>query len=183
VPFTQDWSFAVGGDRLYAGRGGTPEIRVYDRRGTLIRLIRWVAQPAPVTTSDRERYESVRLQLDERVRPGITAQVPALTAYTLPDTKPLFAQLIVDDDGCLWVRQYPELEELLDRGYGAMFAQQDRAWWLFAPSGRLLGSVTMPPRFTIKDIRNGVMVGLLVDDDDVVRLHLLPLKGEILNPR
>jgi hypothetical protein len=75
------------------------------------------------------------------------------------------------------------MEEGMDRAYGAAFAERDAEWWLFAPSGKLLGSVTTPRRFIVKDIRNGMMVGLLMDDDDVPRLHLLPVRREILNSR
>lgn len=180
VPFAEDWSFAVNGDRLYAGLSGTPEVRVHDRRGRMVRIIRWAAEPAPITGSDRERFETTRRQLDERIGPGASARVPSLSDFTLPATKPLYSELLVDDEGYLWVRKYPEDEETFERAYGPGFVAYDPEWWLFAPSGQLLGSVTTPRRFVIKDIRNGMVVGLRLDDDDVPHIYLVPMRRPAL---
>jgi hypothetical protein len=180
VPFGTAPAIATGGDRLFMARSDSPEVRVYDRGGQLVRIIRWKADPEPLTEQDRSRYESVRLDLDERVRPGTTNQVPTLADFRLPASKPIFSRLLVDDDGRLWVRKYPPGYEGFERAYGTAFADAEQAWWIFSPSGQLLGLGAMPRDVVIKDVRGGKVVGLRLDDDDVPHIWVAPLRAPAL---
>lgn len=182
VPFAERAVFAVAADRLYVGRTGTPEILVYDRRGRLVRIIRWAAKPEPITAADRSRYEEVRQQLDSRVRPGTTAQVPSLDAFDLPRRKPVFAGLIADDDGGLWVRKYPATWENFEQAYGPAFIDDPPEWWVFGPSGQLVGTVTTPRKLVVKDLRAGLLAGLTVTGDDLPVIHIAPLHETLMRP-
>ena len=60
----------------------------------------------------------------------------ARTEAALPDSFPHFSNLLVDDEGYLWVREYlPPV--VIDEG-------EIPRWFVFSPEGRLLGQVPNP---------------------------------------
>jgi hypothetical protein len=181
VPFADEPLVAVAQDRMYVGRTGRPEIRVYDRTGSLERIVRWPARGAPVTAKDRDDYEKARLGLDARLGKGYTAQTPALGGFRLPDTKPIYSQVLVDDRGQLWVRKVPENWEGLPRSSSPSLNQQPE-WWVFTAQGQLVGTVTMPPDVVVKEIRNGVVVGLRMDENNVPHMYLAPIRRDLVVP-
>jgi hypothetical protein len=181
VPFADEPLVAVAQDRMYVGRTGRAEIRVYDRTGRLERIVRWSARGAPVTAKDRDDYEKARLELDARLGKGHTDQTPALAGFRLPETKPLYSQILVDDQGTLWVRKVPEGWEGLPRSSSLTLNEQPE-WWVFAARGQLLGSVTMPSNVVVKEIRNGVAAGLRMDADGVPNIYSAPLRRDLVNP-
>jgi hypothetical protein len=180
IPFAPRPVFTLHGDQLLVGLGKSAEVRVFDSQARLTRILRWTAEPAPLSRSDRDHYEQLRLQLDERIGAGMTDRTPAIRKFSLPAMKPVYSAMRVDDDGRLWVRKYPDAWEGFERVHGPNLARQDPEWWIFAPSGRLLGSVTSPRNLRIMDMRGGMLLGLRSDSLNVPHLYVFPLMLERL---
>lgn len=161
-------------DALHVGRGDTAEVRTYDAAGRLRRIVRWAAEPSPVTDADRrlfaERHAAfVRRFPDERPIMGAVGRTPRA-----PGAKPYFTSLLADDRGHLWVRTYPAEStgwpQIVD------FEPDPAADWLvFDPDGRLLGTVRTPAGLRVIEVVDGHVVGVWRDADDVEHVHVYRL--------
>jgi hypothetical protein len=112
-------------------------------------------------------------------RNGVPAQaIPQLvSAVSFADYYPAFANLLSGPDGSLWVQHIRTAEEM--GGEGADFTAQDvgsPTWDVFDADGRLLGTVTFPPRFTAMRFYGDSVYGIWRDDMDVQ--HVMVLKRE-----
>lgn len=178
VPFSERPVAAVGGDLLYIGLGGAAEVRAYDLEGRLVRIYRWAAEGEELTAADRDRYETMRGQIDGIVGENASIDITPLSAFDLPTHKPVYTRLLVDDAGYLWVRKYPRNWEDFERISPAL-SEAESTWWIFAPSGRLLGTATTPRNFQIMDVRNGSVLGIRADSFNVPRPHVYPLSASL----
>jgi hypothetical protein len=128
--------WTVHGDRLYYADAQRFEVEVYGPDGGLERLIR-VNEAAP--SFDREAVfppsappePTGNPRMDEVMRVGHEARQKA----ELPDTFPSFSDMIVDEEGNIWVREYRPERVLDDPPW----------WWIFDPEGRLRWGVRSPP--------------------------------------
>jgi hypothetical protein len=179
VPFGPMATVTTSDDHVLAGQTDVPEIRIYGRHGGLERIVRWSATPERLTTADRKQYETLRLQLDTLVRRGTTAQTPSLEEFDLPVVKPLFVQVIADDEGFIWVRKYPKMWDGFERIDQTLNGFESE-WWLFAPSGELLGTVSVPRGIVVKDIRNGTILGVRPDRVSTLEVLVAPIRSEVL---
>lgn len=174
MPFGNKPSFATQGSRVHIGTGKAPEIRTHDRRGNLVRLLRWLAEPEPISEGDRARYHATRDRLIEQDGLDFWSGFRPMDEYTVR-VKPLFPRMFVDGDGRLWVQKYPgNWSEWVSR-YGLPPDAEPAVWWIFAPSGQLLGLGTTPAGLVVNDVRDGMLVGVARDEDDVEQIHLYPL--------
>ncbi len=174
MPFGNKPSFVTQGSRVYIGTGKVPEIQTHNRRGSLVRLVRWLAEPEPISEGDRARYHATRDMLIQRDGLDFWRGFRPMDEYTV-QVKPLFPRILVDGDGRLWVQKYPgNWSEWVYR-YGLPPGTEPAAWWIFAPSGQLLGLGTTPAGLVVNDVRNGMLVGVARDEDDVEQIHLYPL--------
>ncbi len=128
--------WAVHGDRFYYADAQRFEIMVFGPAGRLERRIRvnvpaqqyardvvYPPSPSPEPTGNP--------RMDQVMRVGWEARQNA----SLPDTFPSFSDMILDEEGNIWVRQYhPD---------GAVDSQP--WWWVFNPEGRLRWAVRSPP--------------------------------------
>lgn len=176
MPFGNMPSFAVADDRMYVGAGTVASVESYDRQGRLVRSLRWQAEREPLSEGDRARYHSTRDMLIERYGPNYRRGFRRMEEYPVR-LKPLYARMMVDGDDRLWVQQYPgNWAEWVGLSPG----REAEAWWIFAPSGQLLGVGTTPPGLVVHDVRNGMLVGVARDADDVEEVHLYPLTKEFM---
>jgi hypothetical protein len=180
VPFAPAASVVVARDHVVLGFGDTPELRWYDRSGNLRRVVRWHAERKPLSRPVREDYERLRLALDSLFRAGTTAQTPSLSEFRLPKAIPLFAGILADDKGRIWLRQYPPLWDGYERLDPSLNTFSNN-WWLFSETGELLGTVTTPARFVVKDIRAGHVLGLRVGETGLVRVTTAPLRSSLVD--
>ena len=71
---------------------------------------------------------------------------------------PRIQSMLLDDEGNLWVDEYRE-----------RFDTTPRASYVFAPDGRWLGTVQMPPHFELKAVSRGQALGVWKDPDTEVQ--------------
>lgn len=135
------------------------EIERVDVTGRRTGLLRVLGADRPATQSDVELYMRTAGDPDPaalRQRMSIFEDVP------LPERLPSFSHFVVDDLDRVWVAEYePDLS--------------GTQWTVFAGDGTLLGSVTVPERFTPFEMNEGSLLGVFRDDFDVPFVRRYPL--------
>lgn len=93
LPFGRDAFFALSReDLVYSGHNDSIEISVLSIDGNIRRQIATPHEPVPITAEERALALSVLPDLREELR------------SLLPDSKPAFLALLVDDAGRIWLR-------------------------------------------------------------------------------
>jgi hypothetical protein len=161
-PFQKKGALAVHGDEIFTGVGEPYQIEVRDAGGELRRIIRRDLSPRPLTEDlidsfrNPEPVEGEEGPWEEYIR--------ARQEFSYPSTIPLFSEIRVDREGCLWVRRiiWPE--------------EGDPLWDIFDPSGRLIASIRTPPDLEIHDIGRDFLLGVWTDEFDVEYLRMYSLR-------
>lgn len=194
LPWGARAAWAVGRDgeedRVYLTMADRPEVQVFDGGGRLVRILRWPAEAAPVTAADRALYAEKRDRWLEKY-PQVEEAIPELGGYaTVPSEKPVLLGLLVDDEGNLWARGYPDAAagrpDLYDYSDpDAPFRENPppgaapERWQVFDPDGRLLGTVEVPADLAVRTVHRNRLVGVWRDSLDVesVRFYRLRKPG------
>lgn len=151
---------AMGYGGMYFGSGKTYEIGWYNTRGNMKRLLRLPVPNPPLTDEERSAYESERRAEYARSTPVFRR---LLDMVELPETKPAYGRLIVDNEGNLWAAEYRRQRWEMDR------------WNVLAVDGRWLGAVDTPPGLLIYDIGSDYVLGVRRDDLEVEYVQLYGL--------
>lgn len=162
LPFGPETVAAAAGNLVYVGSGGRFEIRQYTESGRLSRVLR-LERPNPPLPAERvDAYveNAVSHTRDPGERPAVESRYRSVP---YPTTLPAYSQFVVDADTNLWVAAYQPDGDAPTR------------WTVFDPAGRLLGDVTIPPRFTVSEIGSDYLLGVSADSLGVERVQLLAL--------
>lgn len=163
-PFGKVLQLRVAGDRLVVGTGDTYEIREYDPSGRLRRIVRQHHEAARVSETDIAAVKAARREARRAERHPLPEEPD--DAVVFPERKPHFGDLLIADDGRLWVREYDQPA-----------THQPSRWEVFAREGRWLGHVILPPRFRPTHIGAAFVLGVRPDDYDVPHVQLLRLRA------
>jgi hypothetical protein len=177
--------WTVGPDgRVYAGFNSEYSVREYSPTGDLVQIIRKPRERTPITESDQAEYRRVVRELwqQQGVPPEALDQLSQQLQFA--EFYPAFANILGGPEGTLWVQGIQTPDEVQEQG--GTFNIQDlgsATWEVFNREGRLLGTVTMPPRFTPLMFLDDALYGVLRDELDVqyaVRMvvHRAPAVGE-----
>lgn len=150
LPFPPAYSTLAMQDGFLVGVGTDRDIRVYASDGSLRRVIREL-EPLPSVTPE---HRALARRLREEAGNPLHDDVP------FPERFPGWTGLVLDDEGRIWAREFPEPAEERER------------WWIYAPEGRRLARVLLPARFTLSSVRGGRLFGLSRDPLDVQRLEV-----------
>jgi hypothetical protein len=172
LPFGRTAAAVAHGNAIYYGSGERYQIDVYAPDGTMRRSIRRAYRNPEVTREAIEGYKQQELDdVTERGTAGDDRRHDIEHRFAeMPFPKTMRAydgMMRVDADDDLWVLDYQWKEG------------DEPRWTVFDSTGRLLGQVAMPKRFTPYDIGTDYVVGKWQDELDVqyVRLYALE-KGE-----
>ena len=154
--------YAVRDDQIYVGTGERLEVRTYRPDGTLSRILRVKGGSLDLTDAEIDGYlasagEALQAALDERDAGG------ARIRQGIPDARPAFSALVVDQSGSLWIG-----EHVLD---GA----PSRRWLVFDSGGRQVGRIVLPGGFIPHWISETQILGRSEDElgvEYVVRFEL-----------
>jgi len=154
---------AVYENGFYFSTTDSYEIGYYTSAGALARIVRRDQPNLEVTAEDIERYKQDRLE-DAGPRRDFVEQT--LVHMPFPEQFPAHGSLVVDAAGNLWVEEYRRPGD-----------EQPR-WTVFDSSGRMLGLVETPERFTPFEIGPAFVLGRWTDDVDVEHVRLYELIKE-----
>jgi hypothetical protein len=161
IPFNAAPSTAIAGDAIVYGAGGR-EIERFDGRGKRLAPIRLTAARQRVTRADVDRFEKYHLDLARTPEQRATLK-DVFTQVKAPDEMPAHSMLKLDLTGNLWVQHY------------APPWQEARQWDVYSPDGRLIATISLPPRFTVYEIGVDYVLGTTKDELDVERVELYRL--------
>jgi len=154
-PYGRSGELDVEGDRFYHADGASLEIREFDEKGTVLRILRTDRPRRPVTedeiTALVDRMTSVGLPSLRESRAELYAEL------SFPDLHPALRSIEVDAAGNVWV---------LTGG---------SSWTVFGADGRLLGDVEMPEGLAVAEIGEDHVLGRARDELRVQRVVVHPL--------
>lgn len=154
IPFSGLLAWAVGPEAIYLADLGSYEIRVYDGRGRLNRILREDAEPPRVTVAHREAYLAEQEAMD-RPHP---AEAP------FPDRFGSYETFVVSHGGNLWARHVtpPGVE--------------GERWVVFPADGGPLRRVILPD-ITVESVRDGRIYGHRSDSLGIQTVVVLDAGG------
>ena len=155
--------------RVVVGDNEAFELRVFYVDGTLLQLVRLLAEPEPVTAQEVEEWKE-----RQRTASWVEGQLPQLergwAQMRVPETKPAFGSPFgLTTHGHLWVAEY------------AAPPSRPHTLHIFDPGGAYLGPMTIPdglafsPR--IVEIGPDYFLGVFMDEMDVETVRLYPLRS------
>lgn len=162
------WDWHPGG-YFVAGHGGRFEI-VIARTGAKPVVVRRAPAAVPIPPDERaEEKERITFSM-RQTQPGWTWNGPEI-----PESKAPLTGLAVTRDGNIWARiaapseRIPdaELPERREKGPPVRHFRSPAVYEVFAPDGRFLGRVAMPPKTTMVQADGDVVWGIARDDDDL----------------
>jgi hypothetical protein len=152
---------AVAGEEFYFGSTVRYDISKYDENGGLSKIVRRSVDPMLVEAADRDAFiRSVVEEQDPRLKEYFEDWYAAMP---FPESFPAHAEMLVDSEGYLWVREYPS-----PRG-------DQTTWRVFDESGAMLGTVETPDGLTVREIGSDYVLGTARDDLDVEQVLLYRL--------
>ncbi len=164
MPFTPHEQYAVGADRVYVGDNDSTMIHAFDLTGIPLGTISVADKPVLVSAAELEAYK--QREMEWAVPTRMTKQEFELSwsAGPKPTRHPYWGTALVDATGVLWISAPPRSGDA------------PIAWTAFDPSGRRSGAITMPARFTPKDIGSDYVLGVQKDEDGVESIALYALR-------
>jgi hypothetical protein len=152
--FPRSSLYLVRGQNFYVATSDTYEIGVYSQAGDLVSLIRRDFTPLEVTAEavafERERAVSIRTP--HPMRPQLEEYQDA---KPIPATMPAYAAVKHDELDNLWVEEYRYPGDDVSR------------WTVFDPDGLMLGTIQMPPGFSLLYSGDGFVLGSWQDEFEV----------------
>lgn len=147
------------GGKVYYGSAEFMEVRELSPGGELLRIMRIPDYPLKLSEEEIEAEREARVAgAPEFARAGLE-NAPA------PPTRPAYSDLLVDPAGAIWLRPY----------VGAAEANEPTDWLVLDADGTWLGSIEVPARFRIWDIRTDAVLGTRVDEEWVQHPQVLRL--------
>lgn len=161
LTFGRNTHLAVDAGAIVVGDDRTGEIRWYDARGRLTRILRLGPTPHRVTDQALARYEADALDgVQDDQKPEARQR---LAATPVADRFPTFDQLFADREGRTWIRRF-------DPEFAAT-----RTWVIIDSRGHPAGTLAVPEGFRPVDAARDFAMFRTRDDLDVERILLFDL--------
>ena len=163
------WVTVSNGQFVYT-RSDRPEIIWRQPDGTVTQIVRWQAEPAPLTEELLEGVEAAFRRRNRRFNPGASdADTERMTASDMAPYRavlgysvPLFGPPFVGGEGRIWLPAY--LRPHADGVERIPPAPDD--YTVISADGEWLGTVEAPPGLRILDVAGGLVLGVLRDEMD-----------------
>jgi len=139
VPFGRESEIALGpDDRLYTGWQDSLRIVAHGLDGSSEEI---ASVPAPAVPIPDAVRDSVLNDIDN-------AALRQASASAVPKTRAAFTNLVVGNDGRLWVRRPTDRPDA-----------QTAPWWILNPDSKTIHEVQMPADVTLEAVRDGNAYG------------------------
>jgi hypothetical protein len=149
--------YAVAGrDVLYYGFADDFAVRVLDKTGRELRVLRRPYTRERVTAADRDAIPT-------------RSRGPRNEAR-FAEVKPAFSNIVEDDVGNVWIEHFRWLapDEVAPN-------PKPSRWSVFDPQGRFLGEIQMPAAFLVSSITSDQVIGFYKDEFDVEHVRVYGL--------
>ena len=134
-PFGRSPFFVFKNGVLYAGWNDTINISIISDMGEQIQIIKAEHEAQSVTRKELESIvASNHMEENHQV---------ILQSELIPETKPAYDAMVVDDHGHIWIRKYPDT--------GAELA----LWMIIGSDNKLVGEMELPSNLLLKTIQGG----------------------------
>lgn len=147
------------GDRIFLGSSDHMQVEEVDANGDTLRILRIPDYPLTLTPEEVEAERNLRL--NPPLPPGVTSLPPpfveAVEGMPSPETRPAYADMLVDPTGAVWLRHF--------RGSSEQGGPEH--WLVLGPDGSWLGSVEMPDNFLVREIGLDEILGVWTSELDV----------------
>ena len=178
-PLGADTHGASLGEELVVSTGTEPEVRFYDRRGSLGRILRW---PDGERQVGGERLASWNEFLEEHFAalPEAEASFRREVFASMPEPErfPSFGPIVVSHDESLWVGPYHPGQLGLVKMFMGSPRLPRQEWLVLRPNGQVSGTVETPEGFLVHGVRGGLVWGVHTDALDVESVRAYQLQRE-----
>ena len=142
---------------------------IWSPAGRLTRILRWAAPPTLVTEKDRSGFlDALRAEAQPGHEDMQRRMEEMVEKAQWPRARPAYSSLLPGPGGSLWVK-----------GYQARHETTPGVYQIFDSAGQWMGALTLPARFSARQIGDAFILGTWRDPDDVehVRLYRLAAQG------
>ncbi len=161
LPYGKNATIRVHNGTIYTQDGTSPEVRLFDRTGSLEAIWRGGVQPFAVTRADWEQMTRDSASFNHR-RYDDSWQA-ALRTVGPPETAPAFRRIFLADTGHVWAEH--------SRAPTVVHA----TWTVFDSTGSPVHSVRADRSLRLLDIRAGNALAYQLDELGVESLRVYPL--------
>ena len=165
--FGQAAHIAVADSTIWYGESERYEVREIAPDGRTLRIVRLDRPGKEVTPTDISTYISA-VSRQVRETPREQSMGVTIEASVYADTVPAFDQILADEEGRIWVRNYQWFN--LGSGY---------RWTVFDADGRFLGDVRTPHLLEIHQIGKDFLLGRMADARGREAVYLWPLEKPV----
>jgi hypothetical protein len=172
-PFSPSARFAVHGKELYMGDTFAPQVHVVDGEGRQVRTIMLDGEDAILPS---EALARLRARL-ETIPPLSNEVAQLLSAAPPAEGIPYFTDILVDQEGFLWVRPYlPETDATVVGGRPDVHRNNNGGeWQVYSVTGTRVSTVLMPEDLAPYQITTTAVVGIAEDELGVETIRVHPL--------
>jgi sugar lactone lactonase YvrE len=150
IPFRVNPSAAVGKSSVFVTRGSSANVREYDDRGCLKRVVAISGGLRPIPRGEYERW--IDWGAGRVSDPALARRLYA--SLPKPEGLPAWQKLLVDANGYLWAEVFRPRDD-----------STSFQWNVFTPEGRAVGTVELPPHLDIMQIGADFILGRWTDAD------------------
>jgi hypothetical protein len=156
-PFEPFGWVAASSDHIVYARSDVPEVRWYNHEGTLEQIARWEqADRVRVTAETWEAYSRSYQGLSSpEIDPKRTDRMLRDLRPTASRSLPLFKRVFAGRDGSIWLAEY------------TIGWEEPSRFFVMDETGRWVGYVDVPDRFTLLDVSRDAVLGVEKDDWDI----------------
>lgn len=152
ILFAGEPFIAAMGDWVVSGHGEFDDLEIRDRRGVIIARFRSGLPRTRVTPRlVREYFDSAAAAGDRVTQADVDRAI-------VSDSTPRFDRILADKRHCIWLRQWSSPQS------------STVDWVVVDATGRRQATVRFPRLFKPTDLAEGRALGLLYDEDDVMRV-------------
>lgn len=149
--------------RIFRGSSDMMQVEELDRTGSVVRILRIPGYPLELSDALVAAEREARIEAVPEALPAFLRRM--VEDFPTPTTRPAYDDILVDPSGALWLELYR----------GNVEQDQPEEWLVLDADGTWLGSVEIPDRFTISDIRMETVLGVWRDELDVDHPQVLRL--------
>ena len=172
--FTPYGDASTSGPMFVHARSDVPQLVWRGSDGVVTQIVRWSQEPRYATADDEAAYRESLAEDLARVNPtmgeadlrAFIERQLANTDFSLDTPMPLFRQLLGDGEGGVWMSEFQPIQ-------GFVFPPR---YTVVGADGAWLGTVEMPERFRLLDVRGNRVLGVLVDELGVESVAVFELR-------